>query len=294
MHFNNIQAIKDLIKKAQTQEAINLLAESITPSWSDERKNQVWHVQAQLSRLKTEEVKGLYTREELAVRYNHLHEDILAFLAEKPLPSTLEESPNTIQKKSQRWPIVLLGLILLGLLLATVPRFFAPASFSQQFVFYTSEAKSSKIPSGEISFLYEDIVDSRMIDEQGILLPTLPQHLRGKEIILQPNITGFKTEPLTIKLPHEPVPIEVVITPKTYQTTVMGNLSLADGSPAIGYLVEFGGQETYSDSKGDFSVKLTVPSGTEVLYRIFKEDVLVKEDYQTVQDLLIKIGLPQE
>lgn len=292
MHANHIQAIKDLIKKAQTQEAIDLLEQSVNSSWSDERKNQVMHVQAQLSRLKKEEVKGLYTREELAVKYNHLHEDILAFMAGKPLPSTTKTPPPTVRNKMKVWVLGLIGLVLIGLVFVLVPRFLTPATFAQQFIFYANEAKSERITSGEISFIYEGLTDSRTINEQGILLPALPQTLRGKEIMLQPNISGFTTEPLSISIPKESSPIQVIISPKKYHTVVKGNLSLANGNPAVGYRVEFGGQEDYSDPQGDFSVTLTVPLGTEVLYRIFKEGTLVKEDYQTVQDLLIKIGLP--
>lgn len=293
MLVNNTQAIKDLIKKFRTQEAIDLLVESVDSSWPDERKNQVTHIQAQLSRLKTESLKGLYTREELAVKYNHLHEDILAFLVGKPLPPTNPVSRSIFRNKTLVGTILLFALIFTGFFLVMLSRFLTPSTFSQQFIFYTSEAKSKRITSGEISFIYEGLTDSRTITERGILLPTLPQTLRGKEIILQPNISGFATEPVSVEIPKKTSPIQVIISPKEFRTIVNGNLSLANGSPAVGYKVEFGGQEDYSDSKGDFSVVVSVPSGTEVLYRIFKEDVLVKEDYQTVQEVLIKIGLPQ-
>ena len=140
MHANHIQAIKDLIKKAQTQEAIDLLEQSVNSSWSDERKNQVMHVQAQLSRLKKEELKGLYTREELAVKYNHLHEDILAFMAGKPLPSTTKAPPPTVRNTMKVWVLGLIGLVLIGLVFVLVPRFLTPATFAQQFIFYANEA----------------------------------------------------------------------------------------------------------------------------------------------------------
>lgn len=292
MHLKNIQAIKNLIKKAHTQEALDLLVKSIDSSWSDERRDQLTHVQARWSRLQLEKVKGLYTREELNVQYNHLHEDILALVDGKALPSTKNAPIAAIQNNTTIWIFGILGLLVLGISLAVVPYFLTPSTFSQQFIFYATEAKSKRITSGEVSFFYEEIIDLRKINAQGILIPSLPRNLKGKEITLHPNIAGYNTKAITIEIPKKNVPVEVIIPPAVYRTEVKGNLSLPDGSPAKGYLIEFGGQEGYSDNRGDFSVTLAVPTGTEVFYRVYKDEKLIKEDYQIVQTRLINLGLP--
>lgn len=168
------------------------------------------------------------------------------------------------------------------------------SSFSLHLYFYGDQQKASKLNEGDVRIITNGSPVTRSLNSEGSISISLSSDQRGKKIMLDPFISGYKQNQIETKIPEESDVLDVILEPATYSTKVSGYVFDKEGQIPKGNLfLEWAGIKVPIDESGKYSLDLPYAIGTVKNLKIFQDSKMVYNIDQAIQEGQFDIRIPK-